>query len=168
MNPDLIAQQKQSAAALGLRVVKTRHDFHNSLTHILGFSELLLEETQERGRDHLRPDLDLIHRTAGLLMQQISDNLDAPKIKAGHINLASLERQICKHATEIESATAAVLAKTDSADGVFKSDLSRIAGAAQRILELASTSLASLSDSIASETTFFSASSNPLTPLLHA
>src|SRR5882762_6374950 len=145
MNPDLIAQQKQAAAALGLRVVKTRHDFHNSLTHILGFSEMLLEEAQERGRDHLRDDLNLIHRTADLLMRQISDKLDAPKIKAGHINLASLERQICKHATEIETATAVLLAKTDDlADDVFKSDLSRIAGASQRILELASTSLASL------------------------
>ena len=167
MPPDPSSQQRQAAAALGLRVVKTRHDFHNSLTHILGFSEMLLEEAQEIGREHLRDDLELIQRAARLLMNQISDKLDAPKIKAGHIDLSSLQRQVRKHAAEIESASDALLAKAAGpANEVFKSDVSRIAGAAQRILELASNSLGSLTDAIASETTFFRATANPLAALL--
>src|SRR5947207_2585111 len=126
-----------AATSLTMRVVRTRHDLHNALTHILGFSEMLLEELPEQGREPLRTELELINRTAAHLMTQIGEKLDAPKIKAGHIDLSSLERQICKQAAQIETTSEALAAKLQgAADEVFKSDLARITGAAQRMHEL--------------------------------
>src|SRR5712672_1974052 len=39
--------------SLTLRVSRARHDLHNSIGHILGFSEMLLDEVQEPGQEKL-------------------------------------------------------------------------------------------------------------------
>src|SRR2546422_530554 len=76
MNPDLPIPQSapggESApvASLSLRVIKARHDLVNPIGHILGFSEMLLEEVQTQGHDRLRAQLQLVHQTASRMMAQ--------------------------------------------------------------------------------------------------
>src|SRR5437867_244918 len=181
MNPES-PQPEPRAAPLSVRVIKARHDLRNSLTHILGFSEILLEEIQEQGRDHLRSDLQFIQRTAAQLMEQVSEKLDTPRIEAGHINLSALEAEVCKQAAQIEAATQKIVgaleresveagsveAPTRKGSNDFHNDLMRIAGAAQHTFQLARSSLGSLSELVESETAFFRALGNPLTTLLPA
>src|SRR5436190_18584979 len=52
-------------AAFSSRVAKTRHDLNNSIAHILGFSEMWLEELQEQAGGSLHSGLQGIFRTAG-------------------------------------------------------------------------------------------------------
>jgi len=43
---------------LHMRVLKTRTICTIPFGHVLGFSEMLLEEAQEHGRDNMRPELE--------------------------------------------------------------------------------------------------------------
>src|SRR5438067_12395441 len=80
---------------LNLRVLKTRHDLHNSIGHILGFGEMLLEEAQEHGQDHLRPELEGMLRGAMQMIGQINEDLHTPRIEAGLSNIPALEQLLC-------------------------------------------------------------------------
>lgn len=128
-----------------LRLAKARHGLHNSLGQILGFAEMLLEESQEKGRVRLRGGLESIQRTASQLIGQINECLDAPKIESGFVNLRQLQQRVSEHAAQIIT-TAEGLARKSRApkDGVFKGDLARIIGGARQTLELAQTALPAL------------------------
>jgi adenylate cyclase len=146
MEPDPSAQ-KSIVVSISSRVIKARHELHNSLGHILGFSEVMLEEVQAQGRDDVCSNLEFIRRTAGKIVAQIDEGLDAPKIEAGFSDLSSLERQVCEQAAQI-AATADTLVRNATAlpGGGPESDLLRIAGAARHTVELARTLLPGLSE----------------------
>src|SRR6266446_1035271 len=86
---------------LHMRVLKTRHDLHNSIGHVLGFSEMLLEEAQERGHDHIRPELERLLQSAKQMIGQINEDLHTPRIEAGLSNLPALERLLCDWANQV-------------------------------------------------------------------
>ncbi|PYJ00722.1 MAG: hypothetical protein DME25_20000, partial [Verrucomicrobia bacterium] len=159
MNADTPNERNQPLAGsalglpLNLRVIKARHDLVNPIGHILGFSEMLLEEAEEHGRAHLRPELDRIRQTAGQMMEQIDTALDAQKIQADPRDLPVLARRLCEQAAQIAAAAETLTRETRALkDEAFKSDLSRIAEAAFRTDELARTSLPSLSEPVVKET----------------
>src|SRR5207244_4563233 len=77
---------------LHMRVMKTRHDLHNSIGHVLGFGEMLLEEAREQGRDQLRPALEQLARSAKEMITQINEHLETSRIQAGLSDLVRLER----------------------------------------------------------------------------
>jgi adenylate cyclase len=132
---------------LTLRLVKARHELHSSIAHILGFSEMWLEELQGKAGDSLQPGLQLIFRTASEMMEYINEGLAQAKIEAGPADLSALERRLCEHTSEIIAATESLARDPHSVEnGVLKSDLSRIAAAGRRIEELARTSFATLSE----------------------
>src|SRR5206468_12552628 len=82
-------------AKLNLRVLKTRHDLHNSIGHVLGFSEMLLEVVQGHGQDHLRLELEGLLRGAKQMIGQINEDLQTPRVEAGLSNIPALERLLC-------------------------------------------------------------------------
>src|SRR6266446_1804804 len=156
-----------SAPKLHMRVLKTRHDLHNSIGHILGFSEMLLEEVQEQGHDHMRPELERLLQSAKQIIGQINEDLHTAKIEAGLSNLPALERLLCDWANQVISSIETLTrASHGIVDHVFQSDLVRITGAALRTQELARTSLAHLTTSVPGETTFLVRAVNPLLDLL--
>lgn len=128
-----------------IRVAKARHGLHNSIGQILGFAEMLLEESQEQGRGQLRGGLESILRSASQMIGQINDSLDAPKIESGLVDLRQLQQRVSEHSVQIVT-TAESLARKSRApkDGVFKSDLARIVGGARQTLEVARTALPAL------------------------
>src|SRR5258708_5055145 len=91
--------------SLTLRVSRARHDLHNSLGHILGFSEILLEGVEEPGPEKLRPELELIRRLATQMISQTNDALDAANIEAGRADLPALQAQLGESAGRIVAAT---------------------------------------------------------------
>src|SRR5438067_13031042 len=92
--PSVEAAEKQGGSELSLRVTKARHDLHNSIGHILGFSEMWLEEFREE-------ELELIFRRAGEMRAQINEGLSAPRIEAGVVDLPSLQSQLCGESEQI-------------------------------------------------------------------
>ena len=136
-----------------LSVSRARHDLNNALGQILGFSELLLEEPGEPGREQLRDELQFVRRTASQLISRINEGLAASRIEGGLTGLAQLQQQVCEQSTQLVSAASGLTRKAETLpDDAFKSDLSRIDSAAQRTLELARTSLASLREPVAVRT----------------
>lgn len=143
-------QPAMADPAFGLRVSRARHDLTNAIGQILGFSEMLLEEIQERGREKLRPELELIHKSAGQMIAQTDEILQAAKIESGRADPLSLQRHLCAQAARILSALEILARKArELEDDVFKDDLSRIGTAARHAQELASASLGPLRDSLA-------------------
>src|SRR6185295_11620510 len=140
---------------LHLRVLKTRHDLHNSIGHILGFGEMLLEEATEQGKDELRPESERLIQSANKMIAQINEDLRTPKIEGGLSNISALERLLCDWSDQvIASVTLLTKATMPNGDALYKSDLSRITGAARRTHELARSSLAHLTVPNAGETAF--------------
>jgi class 3 adenylate cyclase/CheY-like chemotaxis protein len=152
---------------LHMRVMKTRHDLHNSIGHVLGFGEMLLEEAREQGRDQLRPALEALARGAKDIITQINEQLETSRIQAGLSNLSGLERSLLSWTDHVAVTIETLLGQcADFGDEVFNTDLGRIAGAAQRTRELAATSLAHLTTPVAGETIFLKRAINPLLELL--
>src|SRR2546425_3305058 len=98
MSLDSPPQERPSTASdakLNMRVIKARHDLHNSIGHVLGFSEMLFEEAQEQGRSDLCPELERLFQDAKQMITHINEDLLISKIEAGLSNLPGLERLLC-------------------------------------------------------------------------
>ncbi len=63
------------------------HELRTPLTAIIGYSELLQEEAEERGYTGFIPDLKNIRTAGNQLLSLISDILDFTKIEAGRLDL---------------------------------------------------------------------------------
>jgi len=161
---------KQAVAAdpeLGLRVSRVRHDLNNAIGQLLGFSEILLEELPEHGREHLRPELELIYRRAGQMRAQADETLQIPKIESSRADLVSLQHRLRAHAARILSAVASLARKARGfEDHVFKDNLTRMGAAARQVQESASASLAALPHADRGVAGRVQNLANPLLPLL--
>jgi len=62
------------------------HELRTPLNVIIGYSEILLEDAKDQGRDDLMPDFDKIHSACGQLLSLLNDILDQAKIKKGKID----------------------------------------------------------------------------------
>ena len=140
-----VAPNPEENTAFGLRVSKVRHDLRNSIGHILGFADMLLEEAQEQKRAGLCRELELICTLANRMSAQVNESLDAPKIRSAPTELRAFEKQIGTAAEEIVAATDRLARESRAAnDEVFQEDLMRISGAARHALESVRTALAAL------------------------
>src|SRR5215467_13719595 len=61
-----------------LSLANVRHTLRTPLNHIIGYSEMLLEEADERGLDAFTADLQKIHKAGKQLLGFINDFFDAP------------------------------------------------------------------------------------------
>jgi signal transduction histidine kinase/CheY-like chemotaxis protein len=101
LNNDLEELVRQRTAELAaardeaVRASQTKSDFLASMSHelrtplnaIIGYSEMLLEESDELLRPELRPDLEKIRGAGKHLLTLINDILDLSKIEAGKMNV---------------------------------------------------------------------------------
>ncbi|MBI1917277.1 MAG: PAS domain S-box protein [Planctomycetes bacterium] len=89
-NEDLAAARDQALEASRAKsnfLAQMSHELRTPLNAIKGYSELLLEESQERGLDDLVPDLNRIIEAGKHLLALINDILDLSKIEAHKIEL---------------------------------------------------------------------------------
>jgi PAS domain S-box-containing protein len=63
------------------------HELRTPLNAILSYSQLLLEELEERGQHDFTPDVQKIHAAGAHLLELINDILDLSKIEAGKMDL---------------------------------------------------------------------------------
>src|SRR5438445_13560269 len=107
---DMPEQEKSEARAQDASLPDVRHTLRTPLNHIIGYSEMLLEEADERGLEAFTADLQKIHKAGKQLLGFINDFFDGP--------------------TTTTDRTAAHDSKTATADGLFreaKSDMRPLA-----------------------------------------
>ncbi len=114
-----------------------RHELRTPLNHIIGYSELLLEEAGERGRTELEPGLHRVHEDARQLLGLINDFLAPSRIEAGAVNLGRMPAELAAPLDQI-IATGENLKEQAIHAGAedLLPDLERIALAAGHLLEL--------------------------------
>ena len=78
------------------------HEIRNPLNAIVGFSELLLEETDEEVRQQY---VEIIRMNNGLLQQLVADILDISKIEAGRLEFVNMDIDLNQFMTELEQIT---------------------------------------------------------------
>lgn len=72
-----------SARTRRAQLSKLRHDLRTPINAILGYSEILIEDAQDRADAALLPDLEKIHAAGKELLARVNEVLDNEKIAAG-------------------------------------------------------------------------------------
>jgi len=139
-------QSDPSPGELNQRAAKARHDLRNPLSHILGFSEMLLDEARTHGHEQLKPDLELLYRTADRMIALTNHYLDWHKIEAGLSDIPILEDQLRQLSTLVLVTTEHLVNQSGVLHSeILRNDLARITGAARQMLGLIEPALRSLS-----------------------
>ncbi|HEX5282402.1 MAG TPA: ATP-binding protein [Micropepsaceae bacterium] len=68
-------------------LAKMSHELRTPLNAVIGYSEMLLEDAQAKGRDSQRDDIARIHSAGKHLLSLVSDVLDLSKIEAGKMEV---------------------------------------------------------------------------------
>ena len=63
------------------------HELRTPMNAILGYSEILMEDAEEKGQEDFIPDLQKIHASGNHLLSLINNILDLSKIEAGKMDL---------------------------------------------------------------------------------
>jgi hypothetical protein len=128
---------------------------------------MLLEDARKDGLHHLCPKLERLVQTGEEMIAHVNENLVTSKVESGLANLPRLERLLSGWPARVVAAVE-LLGHSSSTrtDKAFLTDLDRIAGAAQKTRELATTSLPHLTSDVAGETVFLKQAVNPLLQLL--
>ncbi|MCI0505436.1 MAG: ATP-binding protein [Gammaproteobacteria bacterium] len=90
------------------------HELRTPLNAIIGYSELLLDESQSNEDEMLTSDLTKIHSAAQHLLVLINDILDLTKIEAGKIELDISEINVAELIREIQQTVQPVVSKNNN------------------------------------------------------
>jgi adenylate cyclase len=128
----------KSTSALAVRMGEARHDLRNSLSAILGFSEILQEEAAENGHDQLGAEFKAIHQTATQILKDVNQRLDGDHCASGSIDLKDLLSTIGAPSDHILASSEALMKTCQRLEkNPYAEDLSRVYGAARRLREIA-------------------------------
>ncbi len=146
-----------------------KHDLRTPLNHIIGFCEMLIEEAEDEdaadGRSELVPDLRKIHGAGRRLLGVINDLFDDSIPEAVRFDENHLQREVRTPIDQIIGYTELLQEDAeDLEDEACIEDLSKIRGAAHRLLELV---LTNLGDKNFSTTSLNDSSAAPSVSLMH-
>jgi class 3 adenylate cyclase len=116
-------------------IAHLRHELRTPLNHIIGYSEMLLEDAGEGGHADLAPHLRRVHEDAKRLLGLINDLLAPVRVEAGAVDLGRMPAELSGPARQIIASgeTLRQHAVTLGAEDVL-ADVERIARAAERLL----------------------------------
>lgn len=77
----------EANTAKGRFLANMTHELRTPMNAIIGYTEMLMEETEERNLTDIHQDLEKIENSAKILMQLINDVLDLSKIEAGKMEI---------------------------------------------------------------------------------
>lgn len=118
------------------RIGKLRHDLHNPLSDILGFSELLAEEARRQHHLHLVPEFQAIYQAASAILKRVNQVLDLDHLRSEPRSLEQLREDTAAMYDRIASLADSLMQKCVSLDDPsFGDDLLRITGSARKLIE---------------------------------
>lgn len=94
----MITENEENQA---LSLANVRHTLRTPLNHIIGYSEMLLEEAGERGLEAFTADLQKIHKAGKQLLGFINEFFDAPAAEntVAHVSKAADDDGLFREAT---------------------------------------------------------------------
>jgi adenylate cyclase len=120
-------------------LARLRHDLHTPLNHIIGYSEMLLEDLGDDDPPGVREDLQAIRAHARQILERVDGLLSRDRIDTGGIDPAALPRELGGPVEAIIAATEGLRARVSGTpDERMAPDLERIASAGHALLVLAS------------------------------
>lgn len=135
-------EDAEEAQAQAQEANKTKSDFLANMSHelrtpmnaIIGYSEMLLEESEDTGEKWMQADLGKILSAAKHLLQLINDILDLSKIEAGKMSLFLEPVDIARMAAEVAPMIGPLAAKNNNAFemrcppgiGTMRTDLTKL------------------------------------------
>ena len=118
-----------------------RHELRTPLNAVIGYSEMLLEDAEDKGPADLSPDLQKIHAAGNQLLALVNDILDPAKIQAGKLDFdpetigANLRHELLAPLNAVIGYTEMLLEDAkDQGQADFIPDLQKIHAAAKRFL----------------------------------
>lgn len=133
-----MSASKSSPQPVPARVAKARHDLRNPLGEIIGYAEILSEETVELGLPQLRPELADLLTGANALLQQLNQTLELDQLRERPASVADLCASVNAHAARCDATIRSLSTQCRAlATRPFLDDLERIAAANQHMAERA-------------------------------
>jgi signal transduction histidine kinase len=80
-------QAEEASKAKSMFLANMSHELRTPLNAVIGYSEMLQEDCQDRHLDDLVPDLGKIGKAGRILLHLINDVLDISKVEAGKMTL---------------------------------------------------------------------------------
>jgi signal transduction histidine kinase/CheY-like chemotaxis protein len=95
----------ETARAAAIEASQSKSQFLANMSHeaIIGYSEMLQEDAEEEGLDHLAPDLEKIREAGRHLLDLINGVLDLSKVEAGKMELYLERVQVSSLVSQAES-----------------------------------------------------------------
>jgi len=120
-------------------LARLRHELRTPLNHIIGYSEMLLEETSEEDRVALSGELRRIHEDGKHLVALIAEFLSPAQDDTGAPDLASIRASLTPPLERILASTERLRKEAAQARATdLLPDIDRISSAAARLLTLTS------------------------------
>ena len=129
-----------------------RHELRTPLNAIIGYSEMLLEDTDDPGAERFAPQWEKIHSAGKLLLSHVNTVLDASRLELmteTEIDLEALGSRL-RHETRAPLSTVLEVCRAlhqDAADTGslnFSAELDKIQGAARKLSQLIDTTIQSV------------------------
>jgi len=121
----------------GVSLGHLRHELRTPLNHIIGYSELLLEEVDGGPNAGLIPDLKRARAEAQTLLERINEALAPSRVDAGRVDLASLAPALLPSIREVIAAGQVVRSRAlEIGAQHLAPDLDRILSAADQLQTL--------------------------------
>ncbi len=118
-------EAETSSLSKSVFLANLSHELRTPLNHIIGYSEMVQEELEDEGLDHLVTDLNKIRLASGQLMKWVEEIIDLSKIETGH---SELEYEVFPVAGLVEKVLEGVRQDVDRSGNTLTADLSEQLG----------------------------------------
>lgn len=105
------AQAQEANKTKSAFLANMSHELRTPMNAIIGYSEMLLEESEDAGAKWMQPDLEKILSSAKHLLQLINDILDLSKIEAGRMTVYLEQVDIARTVRDVASTIDPLVAK---------------------------------------------------------
>lgn len=110
-----------------------RHECRTLLNHIMGYSQMLLEDVEDAGQSALVPSLRRIDEEARRLLGLVNDFLAPSRVEAGAVDLERMPAGLSAPLREIIASSESLKERAADASGDFLRDVERISLAAKQL-----------------------------------
>ena len=125
------------AAIRNESLAQLQHELRTPINHILGYSELLIEDACERHLEGFVLAFEQIHTRGHQLLEAIQATFAEKTIAVQGLDLGALKTSLATTAAELLKISTSILTELESGHQHTLTDLNAIGGAVSRLMELA-------------------------------